>query len=196
MLLQMTLFHSFLKLINLLLTVLVFIVVHRLFYSCSKRGLISNYCGFSLWRLLLQNTGSRAHSLSSRGSWAQEHRLRSWAARTWLHHSMWDFPKSGIKHVSLALADRFFTTGPPGKPYSFLFYGYYYIVYMYPIFFSIYLLMNTEVASTSWLLYGIEYNIPYDEQCSYEHWLCRYLFEWVFSLFQIYTQEWSCWSIW
>ena len=30
---------------------------------------------------------------------------------------MWDLPRPGIKPMSLALAGRFFTTEPPGKPY-------------------------------------------------------------------------------
>ena len=29
---------------------------------------------------------------------------------------MWDFPRSGIGPMSLALADRFFITEPPDKP--------------------------------------------------------------------------------
>jgi len=31
---------------------------------------------------------------------------------------MWDLPGSEIKPVSFALAGRFLTTGPPGKPLS------------------------------------------------------------------------------
>ena len=84
MLLQMALFHSFLKLINLLLTVLVFIVVHRLFYSCSKRGLISNYCAwdshcgdFSCRARALGHTASVAVApeLKSTGSGVEAHGL-------------------------------------------------------------------------------------------------------------------------
>ena len=29
---------------------------------------------------------------------------------------MWDLPGPGLEHVSLALAGRFLTTVPPGKP--------------------------------------------------------------------------------
>ena len=35
-------------------------------------------------------------------------------------HGMWDPPGSGIKPVPPALAGRFFTTEPPGKPLLFL----------------------------------------------------------------------------
>ena len=36
---------------------------------------------------------------------------------------MWDLPKSGIEPVSPALAGRFFTTEPPGKPLIWRFCG-------------------------------------------------------------------------
>ena len=34
---------------------------------------------------------------------------------------MWDLPEPGIEPVSPALAGGFLTTGPPGKPYRFVF---------------------------------------------------------------------------
>ena len=46
------------------------------------------------------------HRLGSCGAWAQ------------LFHGMWDLPRSGIEPMSPALAGRFFTTEPPGKPLS------------------------------------------------------------------------------
>ncbi|KAJ8785852.1 hypothetical protein J1605_006812 [Eschrichtius robustus] len=66
--------------------------------------------GFSLrWFLLLWSTGSRHHRLQTRrlsncGSWAQ------------LLRGMWDLPRPGLEPVSPALAGRFSTTAPPGKP--------------------------------------------------------------------------------
>ena len=45
-----------------------------------------------------------APGLDSSDPWAQ------------LLHSIWDLPRSGIESVSPALANRFFTTEPPGKP--------------------------------------------------------------------------------
>ena len=54
--------------------------------------------------------------LSGRGSRVPEHRLSGHDARALLHHSLWDLPGPGIELVSLALASRFFTTEPPGKP--------------------------------------------------------------------------------
>ena len=38
-----------------------------------------------------------------------------------------DLPDLGIKPVSLALAGRFFTTAPPGKPYNMI-----YLILIYP----------------------------------------------------------------
>ena len=45
-----------------------------------------------------------------------EHRLKSCGTRAQLFRGLWDFSKSGIEPVSPALAGRFFTTEPPGKP--------------------------------------------------------------------------------
>ena len=55
---------------------------------------------------------------SSCGSQALEHRLNSCGSQAYLLHSIWDLPRPGIKPVSLALAGRLFTSGPPGKPSS------------------------------------------------------------------------------
>ena len=91
--------------------------------------------GFSLqWLLLLQSTGSRltdfsscgarasvvvACGLSGCGSWALERRLCSCGAQAQLLRGMWDLPGPGLKPVSPALAGRFLTTVPPGKPSNF-----------------------------------------------------------------------------
>ena len=60
-------------------------------------------------------------SLTIAASLDAEHRLQtrrlsycgSWAQ---LLHGMWDLPRPGIEPVSPALAGRFSTTAPPGKP--------------------------------------------------------------------------------
>ena len=56
---------------------------------------------------------------SSCGSWA------------WLLHVMWDLPGPGIKPVSPALAGRFFTTEPPGKP-LFIYLSFYLFILVVP----------------------------------------------------------------
>ena len=46
----------------------------------------------------------------------QAHRLSSCGSRAQLLHGMWDLPRPGLEPVSPALAGRFSTTAPPGKP--------------------------------------------------------------------------------
>ena len=50
------------------------------------------------------------------GSQALERGLSHCDAQASLLHGMWTLPGSGIEPVSPALAGRFFTTEPPGKP--------------------------------------------------------------------------------
>ena len=67
----------------------------------------------------MQASVAVACGVSSCGSWALEHRLIScgtWAQLLW---GVWNLPGSGIELVSPTLADRFFTTEPPGKPHHF-----------------------------------------------------------------------------
>ena len=46
----------------------------------------------------------------------QTHRLRNYGSRAQLLRGMWDLPRPGLESVSPALAGRFSTTAPPGKP--------------------------------------------------------------------------------
>ena len=46
----------------------------------------------------------------------QTRRLSSCGSRAQLRRGMWDLPRPGLKPVSPALAGRFSTTAPPGKP--------------------------------------------------------------------------------
>ena len=46
----------------------------------------------------------------------QTGRLSSCGSRAQLLRSMWDLPRPGLEPVSAALAGRFSTTAPPGKP--------------------------------------------------------------------------------
>ena len=51
----------------------------------------------------------------------QTRRLSSCGSRAQLLRGMWDLPRPGLEPVSPALASRFSTTAPPGKPtHSFL----------------------------------------------------------------------------
>ena len=55
-------------------------------------------------------------SFSRCGSWALEHRRNSCGT--------WALPESGIESVSPALAGKFFTTEPPGKPLCRILYSF------------------------------------------------------------------------
>ena len=46
----------------------------------------------------------------------QTRRLSSCGSRAQLLRSMWDLPRPGLEPMSPALAGRFSTTAPPGKP--------------------------------------------------------------------------------
>ena len=46
----------------------------------------------------------------------QTRRLSNYGSRAWLLRGMWDPPRPGLEPVSPALAGRFSTTAPPGKP--------------------------------------------------------------------------------
>ena len=48
----------------------------------------------------------------------QTRRLSSCGAQAQLLHGMWDLPRPGLEPVSPALAGRFSTTAPPGKPFA------------------------------------------------------------------------------
>ena len=78
----------------------------RGFSSCSKRGsLFITVCGpLTIAASLVAEHRLQTRRLSSCGSWAQ------------LLRGMWDLPRPGLEPVSLALAGRFSTTVPPGKP--------------------------------------------------------------------------------
>ena len=62
-----------------------------------------------------------AQELSSRGSWALEHKLRTCVTPAYLLQGMWDLPSSGVRLMSPEFAGGFFTTAPPAKSpfYSF-----------------------------------------------------------------------------
>ena len=66
--------------------------------------------------LLLLSTGSRCAGFSSCRTRALEHDLHCCGVQVLLPHGTWNLPRPGTKPVSLALAGRFFFTGPSWKP--------------------------------------------------------------------------------
>ena len=78
----------------------------RAFSSCGKRGplLIAVHRPLTIAASLVVEHRLQTRRLSNCGSLAQ------------LLHGMWDPPRPGLEPVSPALAGRFSTTAPPGKP--------------------------------------------------------------------------------
>ena len=81
----------------------------RAFSSCGKRGPL-----FIAVRRPLTIAASLAveHRLQTR-------RLSNCGSRAQLLRSMWDLPSPGLEPMSPALAGRFSTTAPPGKPLTY-----------------------------------------------------------------------------
>ena len=100
----------------LFLAVLGGFLLHRLFSSCGEQGLLCNCRAWASHPSGFSCCGARAlgcMGFSSCGSQILEHGLHCSAECGGLHGS-------GIKPVSLALADGLFTTEPPGKPWKVL----------------------------------------------------------------------------
>ena len=78
----------------------------RAFSSCGERGplFIAVRGPLTVAASLVVEHRLQTRRLSSCGSWAQ------------LLRGMWDLPGPGLEPVSPALAGRFPTTAPPGKP--------------------------------------------------------------------------------
>ena len=83
----------------------------RAFFSCGKRGpLFIAVCR----PLTIAACLVAQHRLQTR-------RLSNCGSRAQLLRSTWDLPRPGLEPVSPALAGRFSTTVPPGKPLSFIY---------------------------------------------------------------------------
>ena len=104
-------FNKFLKFIYLFMAVLGLRFCARAFSSCGKRGplFIVVRGPHTIAVSLVAEHRLQMRRLSSCGSWAQPLR------------GMWDLPRAGLEPVSPALAGRFSTTAPPGKPLFWLF---------------------------------------------------------------------------
>ena len=78
----------------------------RAFSSCDEQGplFIAVHGPLTIAAFLVVEHRLQTRRLSSCGSWA------------YLLRGMWDLPRPGLKPVSPALAGRFSTTVPPGKP--------------------------------------------------------------------------------
>ena len=83
----------------------------RAFYSCGEWGplFIAVHGPLTITASLVVEQRLQMLRLSSCGSWAQ------------LLRGMWDLPRLGLEPMSPALAGRFSTTAPPGKPLNSFF---------------------------------------------------------------------------
>ena len=78
----------------------------RALSSCGKRGPLFVAV---LGPLIIAASPVAEHRL-------QTLRLSSCVSRAQPPHGMWDLPRPGLEPVSPALAGRFLTSAPPGKP--------------------------------------------------------------------------------
>ena len=83
----------------------------RAFSSCGERGPLF---------IVVHGPLTIAASLAAEHR-LQTRRLSSCGSGAYLLCSMWDLPRPGLEPVSPALAGRFSTTAPPGKPNPFTF---------------------------------------------------------------------------
>ena len=107
----MLIFLKFYVFIYVFLAVLGLRFCARAFSSCGKRGplFITVRGPLTVAASLVAEHRLQTRKLSNCGSWAQSLR------------GMWDLPRPGLEPVSPALAGRFSTTAPPGKPLFCLF---------------------------------------------------------------------------
>ena len=92
--------------ISLFMAVLGLRFCARAFSSCGKRGplFITVRGPLTISASPVAEHRLQMRRLSNCGSWAQP------------LHGMWDLPRPGLEPVCAALAGRFSTTAPPGKP--------------------------------------------------------------------------------
>ena len=83
----------------------------RAFSSCGKRGPLF---------ITVRGPLTIAASLVAEHRF-QTRRLSNCGSRAQLLRGMWDLPRPGLEPVSPALAGRFSTAAPPGKPNIFLY---------------------------------------------------------------------------
>ena len=91
----------------------------RAFSSCGKRGPLFIAVRGPLF-IAVRGPFTIAASLVAEHR-LQTCRLSSCGSRAQLLRGMWDLPRPGLKPVSPALADRFSTTAPLGKPFTVIF---------------------------------------------------------------------------
>ena len=100
----------------LFIAVLALRFVWGLSLSCSKRGPLFIVVRGPLFIAVRGPLTIAAPPVA--GHRLQTHRLSSCSSRAQLLRGMWDLPRPGLEPMSPALAGRFSTTVPPGKPHQ------------------------------------------------------------------------------
>ena len=93
----------------------------RAFSSCGKRGPLF---------IAVRGPLTIAASLVAEHR-LQTHRLSNCGSRAQLLCGMWDLPRPRLEPVSPALAGRFSTTAPPGKPKRWFFFCFLFFLFIY-----------------------------------------------------------------
>ena len=137
-----------------------YMLLHKRIYlcfSCAVSSLLHRgysllqYAGFSyMWLLLLRSTGSKPV-----GSVVGAHKLSCPSA-------LWDLPHPGMKGIepaSSALAGRFLSAEPPGKPLLYILLLLIYTYIMHTWFLQ--LLLNTHNMPAFVLGFKIKQSLPY-----------------------------------
>ena len=94
---------------------LLFILRYLFIFGCAESSLLGGLfssCG-------CRGCSSLKRQASHCGGLSLQSMLGSCGTPAWLPCSMWGLPSPGVEPVSRALASRFLTTGPPGKPQFF-----------------------------------------------------------------------------
>ena len=99
----------------------------RAFSSCGKRGPLF---------IAVRGPLTIAASLVAEHRF-QTRRLSNCGSRAQLLCGMWDHPRPGLEPVSPALAGRFSTTAPPGKPQLFIYFFIFYFFWLHWVFVTV-----------------------------------------------------------
>ena len=115
----------------------------RAFSSCGKQGPLF---------IAVRGPLTVAASLVA-GHRLQTRRLSNCGSRAQLLHGMWDLPRPGLEPVSSALAGRFSTTAPPGKPSYRVFLVH--VLYQVEEILSIPSLLTVFIMNVCWILSNV-----------------------------------------
>ena len=179
--------------------VIQFLFIYLFIYGCVGSSFLCE--GFLQLRQVGATLHCSARAFIIAASLVAEHRLQTrrlsnCGSRAQLLRGMWDLPRPGLEPVCPALAGRFSTTAPPGKPSIFLLQRFIYFLSLNYVYISYEYQFETTISevdkqsymenlSTTMFLINIFHQLCYE--CSYV-WFWVLMYQW-FS--RIYTQKWN-----